>query len=63
MRSQFESRPLDAGGQPIPVRSSVGIAQHQSGDRIEAPAELIQRADRALYRAKGRGRNRVEVAE
>ena len=64
MRMQFESHPLEARGQPIEVRISVGIAQHRHhGERTEAPAELIQRADRALYRAKGRGRNRVEVAE
>lgn len=42
---------------PKPLTCSVGIAQW---DGSEAAEELILRADRGLYLAKGMGRNRVE---
>lgn len=41
------------------ITFSAGVALHQSG---EDPAEMIKRADEALYRAKRAGKNRV-VAE
>ncbi|MCP5271039.1 MAG: GGDEF domain-containing protein [Burkholderiaceae bacterium] len=40
------------------VTTSVGLTLGQAGDDISA---LLRRADRALYLAKARGRNRVEV--
>jgi diguanylate cyclase (GGDEF)-like protein len=43
-----------------PVTTSVGVAELPS-DAADA-AELLRRADRALYTAKARGRNRVETA-
>lgn len=46
---------------PAPVTLSAGVASGLSGR--DAPEALFQRADQALYRAKRRGRNRVEVAE
>jgi diguanylate cyclase (GGDEF)-like protein len=39
------------------ISLSIGIAQYRSGEKI---TDLISRADSALYRAKQRGRNRVE---
>lgn len=41
----------------LSVTVSVGAAERV--DRSQSPGELIRKADRALYRAKNRGRNRV----
>lgn len=38
------------------VTASIGMAQMRQGDSL---ISLISRADRALYRAKQRGRNQV----
>lgn len=42
------------------ITVSLGVASHQ--DSVEDPETLVRMADVALYRAKQRGRNRVEVA-
>ncbi|WP_018525423.1 GGDEF domain-containing protein [Alkalispirochaeta alkalica] len=47
-------------GIPRRVTVSLGVAQATAGD---SPESLVERADRALYRAKEGGRNRIEVAE
>ncbi len=63
MRCAIAAAPVEVGGQEIEVRISAGIAQHRAGSGVaEATEELIRRADRALYAAKRRGRNRIEVA-
>ncbi|MGH6849056.1 MAG: PleD family two-component system response regulator [Methylocella sp.] len=46
-----------AGGQPIAVTVSAGLAEN-AGD---SSAALLRHADRALYRSKQDGRNRVSV--
>ncbi|KAG1524075.1 hypothetical protein G6F51_014456 [Rhizopus arrhizus] len=43
----------------FPLTISIGVAQHQSGESVD---QMLARADKALYRAKGNGRNRVELA-
>ena len=48
-------------GKRIPLRVSVGVAQHQAV--AESLTELMLRADNALYRAKREGRNKVVVTE
>jgi diguanylate cyclase (GGDEF)-like protein len=45
--------------QALPVTISVGVTAGAPGERL---AEVMQRADGALYAAKHRGRNRVETA-
>jgi diguanylate cyclase (GGDEF)-like protein len=60
MRQRVAERAFDAGdGVSLLLRVSVGIAQWRTG---ETTSSLIDRADAALYGAKQRGRNRVEVA-
>jgi diguanylate cyclase (GGDEF)-like protein len=55
LRARLEALPaLPAGGQP--VTASFGLAAWR-GD--ESAADLVRRADQALYRAKDAGRNRV----
>ena len=50
--------PLEGG--PDRVTVSVGVGEHERGKNA---IELIERADRALYRAKQGGRNRVEASK
>jgi len=60
MRQRVCERAFDVGdGLALLLRVSVGIAQWRMGENM---SDLIERADIALYDAKERGRNRVEVA-
>ena len=60
MRQRVSERAFDVGdGIALLLRVSVGVAQWRSGELMPG---LIERADAALYGAKDRGRNRVEVA-
>lgn len=52
------SATTSAGAALPQVTISVGLAKL----RLEPPQDLLKRADAALYRAKGNGRNRVESA-
>lgn len=47
------------GSQELRITVSLGVAQSRSGD---TPESLFERADKALYVAKGQGRNRVAQA-
>jgi diguanylate cyclase (GGDEF)-like protein len=61
MRQRVCERAFSAGdGLILLLRISVGIAQWRAGESMQ---DLISRADLALYNAKLRGRNRVEVAQ
>jgi diguanylate cyclase (GGDEF)-like protein len=53
-------RPLaSADGHPLMLTASFGVAPFAPGDTGD---ELLRLADRALYRAKGEGKNRVRLA-
>jgi diguanylate cyclase (GGDEF)-like protein len=63
IRKRFESTELSCGGEAVVVTASIGIAgmDEPASNEILSPAALIDRADRALYSAKSRGRNRIET--
>lgn len=58
VRKAVEALTLDVDGLCLVVTASFGVAVHGRAD--ETIHDLFTRADRALYRAKQRGRNRVE---
>jgi diguanylate cyclase len=49
--------PFNFNNERLPVTASFGVASFSEGDEIET---CFERADKALYRAKSLGRNRVE---
>jgi len=61
------SAPIEVNGVEHVVTTSIGIAYATAspGDRAETatPNEVLQDADAAMYRAKGRGKDRFEVFE
>jgi len=63
IRQRLEATELPCGESTIAVTASIGIAGMDAlaSDDILSPAALIDRADRALYSAKSRGRNRIEM--
>ncbi len=60
VRAAVELHPFIYEGKRIPVTSSLGLAELQTG--IESAQTLLKLADQALYEAKTSGRNRVSVA-
>ncbi len=64
IRQAVASSPLPlADGTLLRVTGSIGLATTVPGDWHQTIDQLIDRADRALYRAKAKGRNRVCVAD
>lgn len=59
LRCAIEAQPVMHGTKPLPLTASIGIAHWQPGENADA---VLNRADQAMYCAKNRGRNRVEVA-
>ena len=60
LRERIAATPVVCGGDLIHTTISVGVATAAAGESADL-SDLIERADRALYRAKETGRNRVVV--
>jgi len=62
IRERVERSPfaIQNNTRDIKVTVSVGVANRRAGDT--SSADMMKRADDALYRAKANGRNRVIVA-
>jgi diguanylate cyclase (GGDEF)-like protein len=58
-RVEHAALPHEASTVARVITVSLGVASEVPGDD-RAPGSLVEAADRALYRAKGQGRNRVE---
>ena len=63
IRQRLAESRFDVGDSRVEITASIGIAGLDSvaDEGIVTSAALIERADRALYSAKHRGRNRVEI--
>jgi diguanylate cyclase (GGDEF)-like protein len=59
IRTTFAAQAAVIDGEKVGATVSIGAVLHE-GPMLELP-ELLWKADRALYRAKERGRNRVEL--
>ena len=53
---------VPGGTQQIEITISIGMAINENGCADKRPDEMIQSADKALYAAKGGGRNQVTMA-
>ena len=59
LRALIESQPVAGPHGPITLTVSIGVTLIARGETQEA---ALQRVDEAMYRAKAKGRNRVELA-
>ena len=62
IRAEVAALTLQYRGTPVPLTISIGLACHDAQGELNMQA-LIDAADKALYAAKGAGRNRVCRAE
>ncbi len=59
LREAMRAHPLEEGGSRILLTASFGVAQRSGEESVET---LLMRADEALYRAKGAGRDTLVIA-
>lgn len=57
LRAAVQACPFHFKGEPVTITTSIGLSAFRSGEASEV---VLDRADKALYRAKGQGRNRIE---
>ena len=53
---------VPGNAQPLNITISIGMAINENGLAHMRPDDMLQSADKALYAAKGRGRNQVTMA-
>lgn len=58
LRAAVEACPFHFKGEPLVITLSAGLAEFRGEESAET---VFERADQALYRAKGGGRNRIEL--
>jgi two-component system cell cycle response regulator len=58
IRKAIAELEVSSAGVRIPITASIGATEFSPSDNLE---QLVDRADRAMYRAKTGGRNRVEL--
>ncbi|MGK0248239.1 MAG: diguanylate cyclase [Oleispira sp.] len=58
MRKKIEESPFNFKKEPVQITVSFGISEFAEG---ESAADVFSRADKALYEAKDKGRNRVQL--
>jgi diguanylate cyclase (GGDEF)-like protein len=58
IRQTIAASPMQVKDESIPLELSIGVTTQNASVRFE---QLYQEADAALYRAKAKGRNRVET--
>lgn len=63
LRAQIEALRIPAEDESLAVTISIGVASSDPQHDVPTASALLERADRALYRAKREGRNRCCVHE
>lgn len=61
LRRGVEQEQIESNGTPISITISVGLAATDMSEQEMSRSLLIECGDRGLYRAKEKGRNRVEL--